>query len=198
MHPTPAQRAIRRGSPGLRGRSGFSMVELMVTVAVMAVLMAAAFPSFTGLVNGNRLTGNANELLASLQMARSEAIRRNARVAVCRTEDQATCADSAGLWTGWLTIVEGTGEVLRVNAVMAPLQMQASETISDDDDRVVFRPDGRARSAAGLLLVASIATCHETSRPAENVRIVSIQSGSRIQVVPGNEGGECPAPGDTP
>lgn len=170
------------------------MVELMVTVAVLAIVMAAAFPSFTALVNGNRLTSSANEMLASLQLARSEAIRRNTRVMVCRSEDNATCADAAGLWTSWITIVDGSDEPLRVSGAKAPLVLEASPAISGDNDRIVFRPDGMARTDAGLLLLGSIATCLATERPADNARIVRITSGSRFGVVPGSQGGECPAP----
>lgn len=178
------------------GASGFSMIELMVTVAVMAVLMAAAFPSFTAMVNSNRLTGSANEMIASLQLARSEAIRRNTRVIVCRSEDNATCADAAGLWAGWITIVDGGAEPLRVSSAKAPLQLEASEAISGDDDRIVFRPDGLARTDAGVLLAASIGTCLATERPAENARAVRITSGSRFVVTTESLGGECPAPDD--
>lgn len=191
---TAARRHVRKGFSSIYRAAGFSMVELMVTIAVLAIVTAAAFPSFTALVNGNRLTGSANEMLASLQLARSEAIRRNARVMVCRSEDSATCAGAAGLWTSWITIVDGGAEPLRVSSAKAPLQLEASESISGDNDRIVFRPDGMARTDAGLLLVGSIATCLATERPADNARIVRITSGSRFGVVPESQAGACPAP----
>ena len=71
---------------------GFSLIELMVTLAVAAILMAIATPSFIALINGNRLTSTANELVSSLQLARSEALRRNTQVRVCRSESGNTCA----------------------------------------------------------------------------------------------------------
>src|SRR5690606_10966940 len=67
----PAVRGARR-----RG-AGFSLIELMVVVAVVAILAVVAYPSLTSVVNSNRLASNANELVASLQHARSEAIRGN-------------------------------------------------------------------------------------------------------------------------
>jgi type IV fimbrial biogenesis protein FimT len=172
------------------------MVELMVTVAVLAVLTAIAFPSLTALVNGNRLTGNANELLAALQIARSEAVTRNTTVVLCRSNNSTSCATGA-IWNGWITQVVSSGAVLRVNTVKPPLRVLAGPGISGNTDRVVFRSDGFARNAAGMLLDADFTVCIPTDQPVNNRRLVSIDGGSRIAVV--NDGsyngaGLCPAP----
>lgn len=83
---------------------GFTLIELLVTIAVLAILIAAAVPSFTSLINANRLSTQANEMVATLQMARSEAVRLNTSVVVCRSTDGATCA-AAGRWDRWITRV---------------------------------------------------------------------------------------------
>lgn len=172
------------------------MVELMVTVAVLAVLLAVAFPNLTALVNGNRLTGNANELLAALQIARSEAVTRNTTVVLCRSNNGVSCATGA-MWNGWITQVVSSGAVLRINNVKAPTQILAGPGISGNTDRVVFRGDGFARDAAGMLLDADFSVCIPTDRPANNRRLVSIDGGSRVAVVnvsTYNGAGLCPAP----
>ena len=167
----------------------------MVTVAVLAILVAIATPSFTGIINNNRLTGNANELVASMQLARSDAVTRNTPVMLCRSADSATCVLATGSpWTGWITVVEATGEVLRVNTVKVPIQVSASPAITDNTDRVVFRADGKARNNAGTLLTAQMAVCIPTGLPAENQRFVSIVSGSRVSIDRFNGAGACPAP----
>ncbi len=174
---------------------GFTLLELMVVVAVMAVLASVAYPSFNSLINSNRLVGTANQILASLQQARSEAIRLNRRVAVCPANADDTACQEGGNPARWLTIVLDTGEVLNVAEARAPVQVLSSGNVTGDpSDRVVFSADGFARTAGGLLLDASIAACLPTSQPAENVRSVSIGSGSRLRVVTGNGGAACVTP----
>lgn len=177
---------------------GFTLVELMVTVAVLAILLAIATPSFTSIINGNRLASGANELVASVQLARSEAVKRNRSVAICRSTDGANCVLAAGAsWEGWITVVDATDEVLRMNTVKPPLEVSASDAIGDNTDRIVFRPDGMARTAAGVLLEAQFGVCIPTSLPAENQRLVSIVAGSRVSVDRNNAAGACPQPSDT-
>lgn len=180
--------------------AGFTLVELMVTVAVLAILLAIATPSFTSIINGNRLASGANELVASLQLARSEAVKRNRSVAICRSTDGATCVAAAGAagdaWAGWITVVDATDELLRTNTAKQPLQVSVSPGIRSNVDRVVFRADGMARTAAGVLLEAQFGVCIPTTQPAENQRFVSIGGGSRISVARNDAAGACPPPAD--
>ena len=81
-------------------QTGFTLVELMVTITVLAVLLGVGVPSFQATIQGNRITTAANDLVAALQYARSEAVRRGVNVTVCSSNDQATCS---GTWTdGWV------------------------------------------------------------------------------------------------
>lgn len=158
----------------------------MITVAVLAVIMAIAIPSMTAVVNSNRLTARANDLVASLQHARSEAVKLNTAVSVCKSVNGATCSTAAGRWAGWITVIDGTGEVLRSQVLDGPVQLTA------EFDGVTFRGDGLARAAAGGLLAASATACLPTTRPAENLRVVEVRSGSRISTVSRGGGGVCP------
>lgn len=190
--PLPSPRCLR----------AFTLVELMIAVAVLAVLVALAAPSFQYVNNSSRLSGMANEMLASLQLARSEAIRRGVRTVVCPSADGAACTAGSDWTAGWMVFFDDNrndtpdvGEtVLRYVDGREPLQVRTSSNIGA---RLVFRPDGRARTNAGALLQAQIAVCIATTRPPENQRNVAIDFGSRFNVVRVNGGGACAAPANT-
>ena len=191
---------------------GFTLIELLVTLAVAAIVVAMAVPSFQSVINGSRLTGAANEMIASLQMARMEAIRRNGRVGVCmstatNTGDDATCATAAV--DGWITFVDANDDgdfdkvgdtLLRGSRLDAPVVFGLSTGIGANT--VMFRPDGLARDEDGGsgpgtgLLDGNIRFCIAAPRPRENIRDIQIVSGSRVMSMPVDGGGACAAPGN--
>lgn len=187
---------IRPPLPAPRA-AGFTLIELMVTIAVLAIVVAMAVPSFQSLTNSSRLTSTANELMAALQYARSESLRRNVRTTVCQSSTGTTCSTTA-TWPGWIVFtdldrddVPDAGEVMRVGVVSAPLQIENSGAITSN--RFSFRPDGMARSGS-TLLNAALRVCIKTNNPPENARDVLIGSGSRILVQSVNATTACTAP----
>jgi type IV fimbrial biogenesis protein FimT len=98
---------VHPGTSAWRSREarGFTLVELMVTLLVLAVLLGLAVPSFRDAALSSRLTGYANDLVASVQVARSEAIKRNASVTLCASTDGSTCAEDVGWEVGWIILV---------------------------------------------------------------------------------------------
>ena len=103
---------------------GFTLIELMVTIGIAAVLAAVAAPSFQGLVANSRLKSHNNAIQTSLTMARSEAIKRKARVVVCKSADQASCSTSGDWQQGWIVFVD-TNDSATVDAGEAILEKVA-------------------------------------------------------------------------
>ena len=89
---------------------GVTLVELMVTIAVAAILLAVAVPGFRNLIVSNRLTATTNAFVAALNLARIEAVKRNARVTLCKTADpnatEPNCAASATWSQGAIVFVD--------------------------------------------------------------------------------------------
>jgi type IV fimbrial biogenesis protein FimT len=83
---------------------GFTLIELMVTISVMAVVLMIAAPSFSDAVLSMKLNSHANNLVAGIYAARSEAIKRNASVNLCASADGTTCANSGGWEQGWIVM----------------------------------------------------------------------------------------------
>lgn len=85
---------------------GFTLVELVTTLAVAAILLSLAVPSFGTFVKNNRLITQENDFVTAVNLARSEAIRRGNRVTLCKSSDQTSCAGSGGWDQGWIVFVD--------------------------------------------------------------------------------------------
>ncbi|MBB3063029.1 GspH/FimT family pseudopilin [Microbulbifer rhizosphaerae] len=84
----------------LQGQGGFTLIELMVTIAVLAIVVTIAAPSFTTMINNNRSIALGEELVTALNYTRAEAVKRGQSVSICASSDGATCT---GTWTdGWI------------------------------------------------------------------------------------------------
>lgn len=82
--------------------TGFTIIELIVALAVLAILLTVGVPSVQELIKNNRVTGQTNELVAMINFARNEAIRRNSSVPVVLT------SETDG-WSGEVKDPSGTG-----------------------------------------------------------------------------------------
>jgi type IV fimbrial biogenesis protein FimT len=98
-----------------RAQSGFTLLELMVVLAIAGVLMAVAIPAMGDFIRNGRITGAANDVMAAMHFTRSEAIKRRDPVTLCSSANamqannqanpNATCAESPDL-TGWIVFVD--------------------------------------------------------------------------------------------
>lgn len=174
---------------GKSRQAGFTLIELMVTLAVMAIVLAIAVPSFASAFNTTRLSSAANEMVAALQTARMESVRRNRRGVVCLSAnpDAAAPSCSTASPTGWITYldVDSSGTynasdvLLRVSKVRETVVVNGSALVAG---QVTFRSDGLARDSAGNLLKGAIDVCISTTQPLLNARHVCIGGGSRVSV----------------
>ncbi|MFT6217459.1 MAG: type IV fimbrial biogenesis protein FimT [Cycloclasticus pugetii] len=85
---------------GLKPPQGFTLIELIITIAIAGILLAIGAPNFNSFLQNNRLTTQINELVTSINLARSEAIKRGFSSTICKSNTGSSCA---GNWTdGWV------------------------------------------------------------------------------------------------
>lgn len=85
----------------MKKNTGFTLIELIVTVAIAAIVMAIGIPSFRETINQNQLTTYSNQFIGSLNLARSEAIKRGSRVTLCPSSSGTNC-QKIGYENGWI------------------------------------------------------------------------------------------------
>ncbi|HJU07277.1 MAG TPA: GspH/FimT family pseudopilin [Rhodanobacteraceae bacterium] len=83
-------------------KRGFSLVELMITILIVAVLTAIAWPNFRDFMHRNTVTAQANQVLASLQYARNDAVSRRYPTAMCGSTAGTACNGGDVLENGWM------------------------------------------------------------------------------------------------
>ena len=154
--PVALSRSIARArSPRLRRRAaGFTLVELMVTVAVAALVIALGAPSFLRAIARHAIQAQAEELQDAVRIGRNEAMKRSGPVILCRTEvaSPGHCASGSGNWQTWILFAD----VTRAGAFAAgdPILRDHSEasnrmTITSETSSVRFESTGIAHSDTG-------------------------------------------------
>jgi type IV fimbrial biogenesis protein FimT len=88
---------------------GFTLIELMVVLLIASILLGVAIPSFVDMSVRNRLVTTSNDFVSTINLARSESIRRSATVTVCGSDDGANC--DADAWSsGWIVFADVNGD----------------------------------------------------------------------------------------
>lgn len=172
-----------------RGRGGFTLIETLVVVTLLTVIAVMAAPSLVAWHVRDQVDARARALLSTLSYARSEAVKRGARVTVCRVDASRRCLASgqacrAGVsdWScGWAVMVErsGTPMVLRAQAELAAVSIAGTQT------NLTFTPP--AGQLIGSFRSFDIAP-HSPSRATEGEpwrRCIRIAAGGRPRIADG-------------
>jgi type IV fimbrial biogenesis protein FimT len=157
-------------------QNGFTLIELLVTITVLGILLGVGVPALSELVANNRMISATNDLVASLQYARSEAIARNDEVTVCPAISEADGCSGNDWSAGWIVFAQ-------INGNDVALRTSDGSPVIDivGDATIVYRGDGRAGFAA-------IRLCD--SRGKDHGRAVSLDRTGRPAV--GKLTEECP------
>jgi type IV fimbrial biogenesis protein FimT len=143
----------------------------MVTIAVIAVLLAIAVPSFNNATLGGKLSSYANNFVASLHLARSEAIKRNAAVTLCVSTNGTSCA-SGGWEQGWIVRAADGTVIQRQQALPTGLKV----TEAGGAASLSFQPSGVGATSA------TVTICRATPTVGGQERVVSISATGQATV----------------
>ena len=162
-------------------QTGVTLVELMVTVAVLAIVLTIAVPSFTGIIASGKVTGPANEALSAMHFARSEAIRLNRNIEVCKSNVAGTaCDNSTGKWPGLLVVQPAASGVA---VVLRQLMFDSSLTVNGTHPVIRFNPEGFIRSTTGTAISGTLRVCIVSPQLTDNTRDIAYVSGGRASIL---------------
>lgn len=156
------------------------MIELIIVMAIVLVLTLIAVPSFQAITLSNRLTTTANELVGAINVARTEAIKRNANTQFCGSASNGTdllgagCANPGDVWV--LSNGAATQAVAATNGIKSPIVLNGSmKAIRFGGQGIGHAPTGS--SAPLNTLIADISV---SSLSVDNHRCINITAGSII------------------
>jgi len=113
----------------VRSKCGFTILELLIVIAIVSILAAVAYPNVKDIIRGSQLRSAASDMTLALRFARGASVTMNDLVTLCRSVDGATCNTQPGFWEdGWIVFrdrevigtVDGDDMILRSYPATAP------------------------------------------------------------------------------
>lgn len=149
----------------IRVLHGLTMIELLVALAIVAVLLGIGVPSFGAFIQNHRLSGATNRFVGMLHLTRSEAVKRAQRVTACVSSNQRDCA-AAGAWhQGWILFPDANANGVRdadeaiiqaEQRILGEVSIVGNSTVST---YISYVASARAEMLSGALQMGTVAVC---------------------------------------
>lgn len=156
---------------------GFTLVELLVTMAVAAILLTVAVPNFQMFVLNSRMASQANDLITAFNMARSEAVKRAASVTVCASSNGTSCT---GTWEqGWI-VRDAAGTPIRAQEALG-----GASTLTGGANvasTITFTSNGRTTIPTTATVASTTLTLCPPSPASVQGRAIQIERTGRTSV----------------
>lgn len=204
-HPQrPTAPAVAAASAAMRSRAetrsrhrGFTLIELMITLTVAAILLMVGVPNFQEFIKSNRLSARTNAFVADLNLMRSEAIKRGGRVSMCKSTTLTGCANSGGWEQGWIIFSDMNGTagqvdtggsnpdvVLRKNGPSnGGVTIRGNSTVQT---RISYNSAGTLDTSPGSLILCDDRISNSFNTNKAKARVIVISMIGRIRTMKGN------------
>lgn len=166
-------------------QGGFSLVELAVTVAVVAIIAAIAFPNFQDVLRSNRVASSSNELAAAISLARVEALRSPGGAGLCASADGSACGTD---WNaGWMVWVDSNGNGQRDVGASPERVVKVARggalTVTETGATGKLLFDRRGRVKAGTASTLTLAPSNGCPTGSPLVRELSVSAAGQVRVL---------------
>ncbi len=155
-----------------------TLVELLLVLAMTTVLVTVAAPSFSSMLGSSKLTAASNALLSSMHLARSEAIKRGSRVALCKSASGVSCTPGGGWEQGWIVFHDSNnngerdaGETIieQTHPLPGALRLTGNATVAK---YVSFLSTGATKTVGGGFQAGTLTVCSQAGARGEARQII--------------------------
>lgn len=160
---------------------GFTAVEFMVVLGLSALFLVAAVPGYQALIQNNKIVAATNRLSASLNLARTEAIRRSTKVSVCPTANAAftACGSTAQWGSGWIVFVDSDND----NVIDSSADLVKVADAPATGTKITSASAIISYDATGFLLSGATSLVVQTTGcSGNNARTISISGAGRVSI----------------
>ncbi len=161
---------------------GFTLIELLVTVAMIAIVLTLGVPAFRDTVRNNVLTANINDFIATLNFARSEAVKRGISVTVRKT----STSSSVGWEGGWEVFsdnnADGTKDTSTDQVIRVHEPLKSNLTLRGNNNfinRITYKPSGESNTFGSFALCDTSVSGNPTKRTA---RLLAVSILGRVSL----------------
>ncbi len=137
-------------------RNGFTLIELILTLFLAALVLTVGVPNFQETMRDNRMVTQTNALVTALNIARSEAIKRSVRITVCKSKNQSTCSGDAEWENGWIVFSDqdkdGTFDGAPEEVISTSAGLSGNNTLRTNanfSNFITFTSSGESRGNPG-------------------------------------------------